>query len=211
MNIHDIFPLGELRLRYPRLLTVEQYGKSDVLRVAELAPKVMNGLCLHAWHRMLKDNEFEHLDPALMEVYIDGPLYQLVAILDALANPIFYDFSYIACRNDEGILVGQLIVADVCPNNLHIADVYFQNPESPLHDSRLNSDGTGYNGFGLLGKVLDNAECFARENRNDIVALVAASDSRVLLFERYGYRLSDDKNGKYAREMFKRISNLTNA
>lgn len=102
-------------------------------------------------------------------------------MLDVLADPLFYDFICTICKNEAGIVVARVIVADACPNDLHLADVLLQNPEEPLVVATGND--TRRKGFGLLGKVFENVERFATENNNEVVTFVAASDSRVKLLK----------------------------
>jgi hypothetical protein len=205
-KLHNVFPLEELRCRYPRPVTVEQLGLENINDVIEREHDRMLSLALHIWNRMLMDGQFSHLHPQFIAPYIDGPPLELFGWLNAMCGQqLLDDFSYKLCTNDDGFVVGRLILADTFLAELHIADVRFQNPELPLSKDERKHEDQSHRGFGLILEVFKNAERFAAEEDCKFVVLVAETISRVKTFKRYGYRLVSDSVGRAQKAMFKPV------
>ena len=127
-----------------------------------------------------------------------------------LGTQVIKDISVTEVHVDDPDLtydvVAKLCIAHVHPNDLHLADVYFQDPYRPLPTHPQKFEVAEHHGYGLLGLTLQRVEAEAKRLGWKHVTLTCAAADLVPLFGKHGYTLETGVRGRLASAMEMKIS-----
>src|SRR4051794_31476699 len=94
----------------------------------------------------------------------------------------------------------QVLVGHIYPGMIHIADLEFSDPYSPIPEEQRQYRYTEYRGLGLLGTFVDHVVSLARELGVHEVTLTAATADHVPLFERHDFVIANSPRAKIAEK-----------
>ena len=216
MNLHEVFPLDELRSRFDAPVKVEQLGLADLDEIYRREPSNMAALGIHAWNRIVNHPDHSNLDPRSLGPYINGgddPSFIGIIQLQ-IGCDLIYDISYTVCTIEDSALddkvVARALIADVYPSDLHIGDVYFRNPYKPIPRDERKYKYREYEGLRLLRPFMEGVDSFAAKSEVQFVTLTAATVEHVPLFRTYGFALQLDPIAREARAMQKPVKKQPN-
>jgi hypothetical protein len=208
--------------QFTKPVKVMQYGSGEYAEVVKLKPAAIGGLGLHSWNRIVQV-EKRNVIPRAVAPHIDnygiGKPSIIPYIGSVIGGPLIKDISLTVATIDDPALmaslsdyefdeptVAMLMLAQVHPNNIHIADIYYQNPYHPIPEGQRRYEWAAYRGLKLLGPTLARIEEYARSKGCDYLTLTAAADDLVTLFGSHGFTLETNEVGKMARAMEKRLA-----
>lgn len=211
--MHDIFPRAEIEAKFGKPLLVVQRGLESydtILRDEE----GIGGLALNVWNRITEVEKMP-FDPYAIRPYLNPngqPKKSLLPAIDQIiGSRVIKDISCTYATVEDPDLedneVGKLVIANVFPNDLHLADVTFQNPYRPIPQSRQRYTFTFFEGFKMLGPTLERIEAAARRLGCQHVTLTCAAPDLIPLFSKFGFRQETGPFGSRADAMEKKLGN----
>ncbi len=217
-DIHSIFPYKEVKERIGKDVVLTQVGLSQYAEIVGAYPADITGLALNAWNRIAhgknppKDKyavkEWITIDHRQGTVNIDPAI--VAGISDIIGTPLIKDisFSEVAVTDEavptENRKIARLIVARVHPNDVILADIFFQDPGKSIPE-KDQYQWQVFKGFGLLGTVVSRTNDYAKAHRCDYLTLTASADDLVPLFAKHGFALETNEFGRQARAMQRRV------
>jgi hypothetical protein len=202
-SLGAILPLEEIQARFDKPLVVEQLGIDRFAEIRARDPNALLNTAFTVWQRHLQRNA--EADPAGVRDHIRrrGGSF-LEGAETVLGVPVVKDISLsrLSVADDalEANLVAYLVVAQVHPNSLHLADINLVNPYSPIPPGNRQYKFRKFKGLGLLRTVLARAEACAAARRCDYLTLTAAVDDLVPLFAKFGFVAENDQATSLAME-----------
>lgn len=211
--MRDIFPQAEIKAKLGKPLQVIQKGMESYEPLLAEEP-ALGGLALNVWNRIVEVEKLAS-DPYAIRAHInpDGqPKKSLLPAIDpVIGTRAVKDISCTYAAVEDASLVdnevGKLVVAHVFPNDLHLADVLFQNPYRPIPDRRRRYAFTFFEGFKMLGPTLERVEAAARRLGCKHITLTCAAPDLVDLFSKFGFRKETGRLGSQANAMDKKVGN----
>ncbi len=192
--MHTILPLAEIESRFEKPVRLEQFGKEDFAEIARRDPNGLAGMAVTIWQRYLRKHPMTDFSAPRDYIRQHGGDF-LAGVEAVIGEPIIRDLSFSRCTVDdpalEEPLAAYLLVANVYPHEVHIADMNFRNPNLPIPPERRRFKSQRYKGLRLLGTVLARAEAYALAHDCDYVTLTAADDDLVPLFGHFGFEVED--------------------
>ena len=220
--MHTVYPAEQVAAHFTKPVRVKQYGGDEYEEIVKLEPEILGGLGLHSWNRIVQVEKRE-VDPYAVAPHIDrrsgiGKLSIIPFIGTVIGEPLIKDISLtVATIEDRDLMaalddyefdeptVAKLMLARVYPNNIHIADIYCQNPYQPIPESERRYAWSAYRGLKMLGPTTVRLEEYARAKGCEFLTLTAAADDLVPLFTTWDFALETNEIGRMARAMEKRL------
>lgn len=209
--MHSIFPTEEIEKQLGKQILVLQKGMDHYVELVQTEGS-MRGLALSVWNRIIEVEKLPY-EPYQISSHIDENGQPLPSLLGAISKiikqPVVKDISVTYAKVDDPQLqdtaVGDLIIAHVFPNDLHIADVCFMNPYRPIPSSHPSFSTRYYYGYKLLGPTLERIERKARQLGCNNITLTCAAPDLVAMFAKHGFQKENGRLGKAANAMDKRL------
>jgi hypothetical protein len=219
--VHTIFPAAQVISQFTKPVKVKQYGIGEYAEIVRLKPMSIGGLGLHSWNRIVKVEKRE-VNPYAVAPHIKGGGVAKSSIIpfieSVVREPLIKDISFTVATIDDPDLItalddyqfdeptaAMLMLARVYPNNIHIADIYYQNPYQPIPESKRRYEWAAYRGLKMLGPTIVRLEDYARTKGCEYLTLTAAADDLIPLFATLGFTLETNDFGRMARAMEKRL------
>lgn len=197
-------PWDKIRQSVDGELVREEYGLADIRRLVELVPMEMFGVGAYIWHRGVITDEVGPADKLGPLFGQESPtLYETVA--SELGQPSILDIYYAKAWLDgkEGDnFVAEVLLAQIWPGELYLADVNFENPHAPLSTKErlLHKQQRTHRGLAAFGDLVDGMCSYGKSQRLKAVSLTAAHHELVEVFKRYGFHV---ENSSFARDALK--------
>lgn len=206
MNLKEVYPLERITEKFDSPVSVEYYGIDDVNRIAELEPNCLFELGANAWMHYVESGA--KVNPKKLAKFFDAndPLI-FKRVEKEMKRKVVQDILLIhASVEDDALerkICGQLLLARVFPNNLHISDVEFSNPYKPVSSEEQKYHFHDYRSLGLFATLLANIVALGKANKISKVTLSAASIDQVPYFKKHGFKVEDTEfaKGAIANEM----------
>jgi hypothetical protein len=194
--MNSVLPIQVISAALPSPLQLEEYGSADLKKIIAREPITIFGVGMNVWNRIV-GYAYRDVNPMALADLVDArdPLVH-EAIARIIGEPVIKEVYYA-----HGTLVDpqlgyntvcQILVAQVFPNDLQIGDVLISNPYKPISVDKRKHMFQEYEGFGVLGTVLKNAERVARDRGCDYVTLTAASVDQYHLFSKYKFSVEQN-------------------
>jgi len=195
MDLKDVIPTNEIKARVGGSIKVlELSGLGRMPRIGRLEGENVHGSALNIWNRIVQ-NRLKPVNPLALGPRIDGSdplIYEEIEKL--IGEPVITDAAYFSAMQG-GTIIAKVILFRVFPNNLHLCDVYFQNPAEPLPPQEQKWDRK-CKGYGILPILIKNMKDYAREHGIEYLTLTAAFADVVPLFEKHGFSVEDNAMGR---------------
>lgn len=208
----DVFPVEAVRAKFKGPVVIDQFGMPEMPDIVREFDQDLCNLALNVWNRIVQV-EKRRVDPMSLASFINlktgqhNPL-MLGAIEQIIGEPVIKEIAFTHCRIEDDSLddntVARLFLARVYPNDLHIADVCYQNPFEPIPDGQ-GYEMQSYRGLGMLRETLERVEACARSRDCNFITLTAAGDDNYRLFSRYGFTRENNPMGEIQNAMEKKL------
>jgi hypothetical protein len=200
----EIIPLHRISNSLGMELRIEQFGLKDIASVIEFDPRTVHSASLRIWDRIVNHSDLG-VDPFQIAAYVDAQdPWVFEKITEIVGEPSIRSFYYLRAWVTDDTLdysqVVQFAAADVFPKDLLLIDLLISNPYKPISKPEKKFFQQDYEGFGLLQEVFDNAKECAKTMVCEAITLVAASDTIVPVFEKYGFVVDDSPTGQSYKE-----------
>lgn len=203
MNLGDVYPVDSIKKKFENDVVIEYYGMNDIEEIAELEPGCLFEIGANAWMHYVESGA--KVDPQKLYRYFgeqEPLIYRRVE--KVMKRRVIQDIVLIHANVDDNSLdrkvCGQLLLARVYPNNLHISDVEFSNPYEPVEASAQNYSYHEYRSLGLFSELLSNILKIGKANKISKITLSAASTDQVSYFQKHGFSMEDTEFAKQAFE-----------
>jgi len=144
------------------------------------------------------------VSPKAVSTYVDADDPRVVQAIQRvlgrkIINDIYYGKATLAVEGEHRT-VAEVLVGHIYPGMIHIADLEFSDPYSPIPEEQRQYRYTEYRGLGLLGTFVDHVVSLARELGVHEVTLTAATADHVPLFERHDFVIANSPRAKIAEK-----------
>lgn len=203
-GLNAVLPRTQLIERFGSSLILEEYGKTDMERIAKKHASALHQVGASVWNRIIQ-KKWHSVDPQHFASHFrrsDPSLYQ--AISTFLGIEVIRDIYYVkgwTSKKRKSNLVVEMVVAWVYRNDLLLADVTFIDPERPIPKRQRQFVLQTHKGLGLLPTLLGNMQRKAEDLGCEQLTLTAAMRDQVDLFRSFGFAVEDSKMGRLAMEI----------
>lgn len=197
MTLLDILAHQELKEKFPDADIHTLSGRSQLAQIERELPDKLKALSLHQWDRLVEWGPVQ-LDTQAISDYANGKPGAARFISNQIRQPLIQDIAYqhyTVQRGGNPITVAEILVAHLYPDDLHLADIQYSNPDKPLQPGS-EKPHQHYEGFGLLKPTLDRLISVAKSLDCRAVTLTAATKQLAIIFERHGFQISDTHVGR---------------
>ncbi|MFT4510338.1 hypothetical protein [Caballeronia sp. 15711] len=190
MMLADVVPQQQLRDLFGQALTLEEFGKDDLSTIVKLKPGDIFATAGNVWNRIVTRGEMD-VDPGRFGRHFDRKDPKLhKAISKLIEDDVIRDVQM--ARAWRGVprnanLVMELLLVEVYPGELHLADVLLQHPDRLIAPLERRFTHQSHEGLGLLGVLVSNMECYAQSKGIEHLTLTAADADLIPLFQRHGF------------------------
>jgi hypothetical protein len=200
----DVLPRQQLVDRFGASLILEEFGKAEMARIKDIKPATVFGIGASVWNRIVT-KRWKPVQPHKMARYFQTTDPNLpVAIGKLIKEEVIQDIylarGWAGNKRDENLVV-ELLVAKVYRQDLHLADITFMDPTSPIAESERRFELQSHRGLGLVRDLMQNLERVAREHHCQQITLTAGTRDLVGLFNRYGFDVEDSVAGRIAMQV----------
>lgn len=198
----NIIPQKEIQEKFKKPVVFVNLTKQNLDLITKREPFTIIAISLNIWNRIVQ-NKLKKVNPKAVAEYVDNrdPKIHL-KISEIIKEPIIKDIIYsLGTVKDSKIkekTVSQITIAHVFPNDLHLADVLFQNPYIPISKSDRKYRLQDFKGLGLLSTLIEKIEQHAKALSCDYITLTASNSELVPLFSKYGFTVEDNSQAKLA-------------
>jgi hypothetical protein len=194
--LENILPRERILERFPD--ANEQIIGRNLRQLEAEQPDKMHAMALHQWDRITRWGPV-HVDMFSIAPYADGERNGTVKFVsNKIGKPLIQDVVYqhfTVMRQAEEFTVAEFMLAQLYPNELHLADIEFSNPDRPLAEPLPQQ---GFEGLGLLKHTMPRIVDTGIELGCRAITLTAANARIRSIFERYGFTVSDTHAGRAA-------------
>ncbi len=210
----DVFPADAVRAKFTVPVVIDQFDLTKIYEVADYFGGDLCNLALNVWNRIIQI-EKRPLDPSAMSRFHnprtgEWNVAMVTEIGRLLGEPLLKDLAFTHCRIEDDSLedntVSRLFLGRVYPNDVHIADICFQDPRQPIPEKQRRYQFQTHKGLCLLDEAMARIEAYARSQKCIFITLTAASEDHVPLFGKYGFTVEDNEPGKMQRAMEKKLT-----
>jgi hypothetical protein len=198
--MEELLPIRELQERFGESLSIEILGISQIAEIRHRKPGDFLAIALNVWNRIVQMKLRSVRSDAIAQNIMtqDPELHRVIA--EMIGEPVIQNIGYLRATvpfKGEAFEVAEFLTAEVFPNDLHLADVLFQDPERPIPETERRYRFQTHRGLGLLPTVIQQAEAFARSRKKNFITLTAADQDLIPLFESYGFVVENNPGAKY--------------
>jgi hypothetical protein len=203
MNLVDIFPITALNERFGDDLDLKILGTAEIEEVTVLEPLAMHGLGMNVWNRIVTRGLFR-VNPQALAKHVqeaDPKIHKRIS--NKIGRKVIRDLVYVHAevdRNGAPFTVAHFIAAEVFPNDLQLVDLLIQDPDREIPRSERKYMLQSHHGLGILPKVFQGAEEYAKARNLDFITLTASKLDLVGLFESYGFAVEDNPTARFILE-----------
>ena len=201
--MEEIYPAEELQDKFEAEVTLEYYFMEDVDTIAKLEPNCLCEIGGNSWMHYIESGA--KVNPRKLSKHFDsGNPFLFKEVEKVMKRKVLQDIMLVHAKVQdpelENNICGQLLLARVYPNNLHISDVEFSNPYEPVPENEKKHHFHEYRSLGLFAKLLVNIIAYGKKNRISNVTLSAASDHQIKYFKSHGFSIENNNFAKDALE-----------
>jgi hypothetical protein len=200
LSMKEIYPVDELREKFDQEISFKFYSLGDIELIAELEPGSLHEIGGNAWMHYVESGA--KVDPRKLSDHFDsGNPFLYREVEKVMKKRVLQDILLVhALVEDEDLenkICGQLLLARVLPNNLHISDVEFSNPYAPVPDYERKHPFHEYRSLGLFSTLLDKIVTYGKSIKIANITLSAASRYQIQYFESHEFKV---ENNHFAEE-----------
>jgi hypothetical protein len=199
ITLADIVPMSELRERFGDDLTVQTFTKDDLSKILKDKPIGMHALGGNVWNRVVT-KQWNNVDPMQLSGHFQRQNPKLhAAISKVIDEEAIRDILMVKAWRGvprKANLVMELLLADVYKDELHLGDVIFCDPDSPIAPANRVYELQSHKGLRLFGVLVTNMESYARERGYKYLTLTAGNADLVPLFQQHGFEIEDNVAGR---------------
>ncbi len=192
-ELESVVPFEEISAHFTVPVERIDLRKTDLGKIASLLPADMFSLATHCAIRAKQlykpDLDFSTLVPCIER----GDPMTIVKLATVLGAEALEDIYCCRCSVGSEVVTG-LLVAQVWPRDLYIANVVFADPSKPIPPAQRKSVLQTHRGLGLLKTLMERLEACAIARGCENLTLVANETSQSQLFGRYGFAVDDYPN-----------------
>jgi hypothetical protein len=201
--MEEIYPVCELQQKFKTDVCFDYYFMKDIDAIAELEPHCLCEIGGNAWMHYIESGA--KVDPRKLSDHFDkGNPFLFREVEKVLKRKVIQDIMLVHAKVQDPELdhkiCGQLLLARVYPNNLHISDVEFSNPYKPVTEGDKKYHFHEYRSLGLFVILLKNIIAYGKLNRIAKITLSAASDHQIKYFKSHGFSIESNSFAKDAIE-----------
>lgn len=192
MTLQDVFPEIELRKKFDKDVFIFRYGFKNLNEIIKEKSDSVFQTGARSWDRFVHMNQFPN--PRILLKHFEGQnplIYKEVAGI--VGAECLHDIAYIKAVIDDGTLTetksAELLIANIYPGELHIADIQLLNPYVPINPQKHAFQP--FKGLGLMSLVVDKCKEYCAQHEINIISLIAAEKSLIPVFERFGFKVED--------------------
>lgn len=203
VSMEEIYPAEELQEKFEAEVSFEYYFMKDIDTIAKLEPNCLCEIGGNAWMHYIESGA--KVNPRRLSEHFDnGNPFLFREVEKVMKRKVLQDIMLVHAKVQdpelENNICGQLLLARVYPNNLHISDVEFSNPYEPVPENEKKHHFHEYRSLGLFATLLKNIIAYGKKNRIAKITLSAASDHQIKYFESHGFSIENNNFAKDALE-----------
>lgn len=201
--MEEIYPTKDIQEKFEADVIFDYYFLKDINAIAELEPNCLCEIGGNAWMHYIESGA--KVDPRKLSEHFDnGNPFLFREVEKVMKRKVLQDIMLVHAKVKdtelERNICGQLLLARVYPNNLHISDVEFSNPYEPVPENEKKHHFHEYRSLGLFSTLLLNIITYGKKNRISKITLSAASDHQIKYFESHGFSIEKNNFAKEALE-----------
>ncbi|MEZ9233188.1 hypothetical protein AB4259_19125 [Vibrio amylolyticus] len=201
--MQEIYPSQKLQEKFDVEVTFDFFFMKDIDSIAKLEPNCLCEIGGNAWMHYIESGA--KVNPRKLSEHFDsGNPFLFKEVEKVMKKKVLQDVMLVHANLQDPELdnqtCGQLLLARVYPNNLHISDVEFSNPYEPVFGSNRKHPFHEYRSLGLFSILLKNIIAYGKKHKISIITLSAASDHQIKYFESHGFSIEDNNFAKEALE-----------
>ncbi|GAA3946794.1 hypothetical protein GO495_27330 [Chitinophaga oryziterrae] len=196
--LSNILQIQDLRTLFPDVRERSFLQKKDLYIIQQNYNDKLHALGLHQWDRICEWGPAKVEKFAIAEYARTGKPGIIAAIDDLISAPLVIDIIYhhfTVERNGRDMTVAEIMIAHLYPNELHLSDVEFSNPDKPLPPNKQRRYQE-FEGLGLLKPTIQGLLQTARDLNCRALTLTAADLGLMKLFTTLGFSISDTFIGR---------------
>ena len=199
-NMEELLPIADLQERFDETLSVEVLGMSQLGEITRRKPGDIHAIALNVWNRIVQ-MRLRAVDSHAVAHAVNNQNPKLHSIIaEIIGEPVIQNIIYMQATlpfQEQRLEVAEFLAAEVFPNDLHLADMLFQDPRRPIPPNERRYRFQTHRGLGLLAAVVRKAETFARVRNKDFITLTAADRDLVPLFGSYGFTVEENPAAQF--------------
>jgi hypothetical protein len=205
MCLEHILPVDVISQQIQRPLHLSEFSLDEIAQVIEFDPCIIHAASLRIWDRVFTHARLP-VDPMMLadEVNLKDP-WMFQRISEIIGEPSIRQFYYVRVLVEDASLkyntAAQFAAANVYPRDLLLIDLLLSNPYKPIPEDERKFHHRKYQGYGLLGQVISNAQQCGRSCGCEAITLTTASFPIVGVLQRHGFIIDDTVSGRRAVRM----------
>ncbi len=199
--LEEILPIENIRNKFPGVQLSTIGGRQKLPELERQISDKLHHIGMQQWDRLL-ENKVSLRSIDISDYANNSKAGVLKFISNKIAQPLVKDISYqraTAILNGQEEIIAEILIAHLYPNDLHLADIEYKDPNKPLPEDQVIGFKK-YKGLGLIEDTIERLKKVGKELGCSTITLTAANIPLKNLFSRYGFRVSNTRVGRFHKE-----------